>query len=329
MKVRLTDRDIQEIIYERNVPIGFKSDKGFEEKTVSLDHRYGKAQFTQQWFDGIHINEGKLIMNENILMSMESTAPMIEMHFSLSGESNVSMKGSKEKMKIGERDHNIFYLPSFNGYMETGKQATPNHAFEICMTEEYFQKIAGCECSTLEIFRDKIRNQELALLSQHNLVITAQMDTLIHEIINCRKQGALKRLYIESKVLQLLILQVEQYESNCTKNGCSCIKHYDVQKVYYAKELLEKNISNPHSLSELARLTGLNEFKLKKGFKELFGNTVFGYLHELRMEEAKRLLLDQDMPINIVAEYCGYQYVSHFTTAFRKKHGITPAKFRA
>lgn len=329
MKVRLTDRDIQEIIYERNVPVNFKSDKGFEEKSFALDHRYGKYQFTQQWFDGIHINEGKLSMNENVLMCMESYAPMIEMHFSLSGVSNVSMEGSKEKMTIGSRDHNIFYLPCFNGYMETGKQASPNHAFEVCMTEDYFQKIVGCEYTALEGFTDKIEKKEMALLSRQNLVITAQMDALIHDIINCRKQGTLKRLYIESKVLQLLVLQVEQYESTCTQTSCSCIKHYDVQKMYYAKELLEKNISNPHSLAELARLTGLNEFKLKKGFKELFGNTVFGYLHELRMEEAKRLLLDQDMPINIVAEYCGYQYVSHFTTAFRKKHGITPAKFRA
>jgi AraC-like DNA-binding protein len=81
-------------------------------------------------------------------------------------------------------------------------------------------------------------------------------------------------------------------------------------------------------LRELSRLVGLNQFKLKKGFKALFGCSVFGHLHARRMEEAKRLLLERNTPIGEVARYCGYQYVQHFSTAFRKKYGVTPGSLR-
>lgn len=328
MRVRLTDRDLQEIIYERNLPVNFKDEDGFGERHFSLDHRYGKATFTEQWFDGIHINDGKLTMNENIRIRMESFDPIIEMHFSLSGTSNVSFADTKQQMTFDARRHNIFYMPHFDGFLETGKQKDPNHAFEIHLTEDYFKKILNTECSVLNSFAEKTEKQEMIMLSRHHLYITAQMDAVVKEIIHCKKKGAIRRLFIESKVLELLALQIEQYESTYLKKACTCLKEYDLNKIHHARFLVEKHISNPYSLGELSKLTGLNEFKLKSGFKELFGNTVFGYLHELRMEEAKRLLLDARMPIAEVAEYCGYEYVQHFTTAFKKKHGITPGKYR-
>lgn len=328
MRMRLTDADLKEIIYERNLPQNFKSDSGMEERSVILDHRLGNACFNEQWFEGIHINEGKIALNDTIQMKMESSEPIIEMHFSLSGTSHVSMQGVKEKFVFDARRHNIFYMPSFDGYLESGKQREINHAFEIHLTENYFKKLINQECSVLSQFAENIEKKTLSPLSKHNMFITAQMDTLVHDIMNCRKTGVLKRLYIESKVLELLLLQVEQFEATLLKKDCSCLKEYDIEKIHFAKYLVEQNISNPLSLTELSRKAGVNDFKLKKGFKELFGNTVFGYLHELRMEEAKRLLLDHNMPLAEVSEYCGYDHVQHFSRAFKKKHGVTPGKFR-
>jgi AraC-like DNA-binding protein len=81
------------------------------------------------------------------------------------------------------------------------------------------------------------------------------------------------------------------------------------------------------SLQELARQVGINEFKLKNGFKELFQTTVFGYLSDVKLQNAKQQLLE-GVPIKSVAEALGYSSVQHFGNAFRKKFGVSPGKVR-
>ena len=86
-----------------------------------------------------------------------------------------------------------------------------------------------------------------------------------------------------------------------------------------------RGVPFPHSLQSLSRAFCLNEFKLKKGFKELFGDTVFGYIHSLRMQHARSLILDEKMNINKVAGKVGYKNANHFSTAFKKQFGIAPS----
>ncbi len=161
-----------------------------------------------------------------------------------------------------------------------------------------------------------------------NMDITASMNMIISEMSNCKKQGALKRLFLEGKTLELLMLQVEQFESADQQRHPAGIQPGDVEKIHHARYLLEQHIDTPCSLTDLARQVQLNDFKLKKGFKEIFGTTVFGYLRDLRMQEARRMLRHTSKSINEIADYCGYEYVQHFSTAFKKKYGLTPSKLR-
>ena len=100
-----------------------------------------------------------------------------------------------------------------------------------------------------------------------------------------------------------------------------------VRKIKHAKEYLLKNIDSPPSLKELAKFAGLNEYQLKVGFKEIYGNTVFGYLLDHRLDHARALLDAAKYQVNEVAYQVGYTNPSHFIAAFRKKFGITPKKY--
>jgi AraC-like DNA-binding protein len=102
----------------------------------------------------------------------------------------------------------------------------------------------------------------------------------------------------------------------------------DVEKLYYARDLVLQHVQQPLSLEELSRKAGLNEFKLKSGFKAIFDNTVFGYLNDHRLELARELILGRDLPMSLIAEQAGYSSPQHFSTAFRKKFGVSPGKVR-
>lgn len=133
------------------------------------------------------------------------------------------------------------------------------------------------------------------------------MQLVLQQIMHCPYQGAMKRLYLESKVMELIALRLGQFlEASGGQKRSPSLRADDVERIYRAKEILLQNLTDPPSLATLARRVALNEHKLKVGFRELFDTTVFGYLHTQRMERAKQLLEAGSMTIIAIAQTVGY-----------------------
>lgn len=105
------------------------------------------------------------------------------------------------------------------------------------------------------------------------------------------------------------------------------ISAIDLQRLQQVKDFLRESFLSPElSLGLLCRKFALNEFKLKRGFKQLFGYTVFGYVQEMKMKTARRILVEKRMNVNEVADYLGYSTPNHFSAAFKKMYGHTPSR---
>ena len=102
----------------------------------------------------------------------------------------------------------------------------------------------------------------------------------------------------------------------------------DITYIRQAKTILDENYDKHITIPQLARQSGINEAKLKEGFRELYGNSIHTYLQQLRLEKAKQLLLTTTMPITDITYHIGYSHVTHFTTLFKKEVGVTPTDFR-
>jgi len=162
-----------------------------------------------------------------------------------------------------------------------------------------------------------------------NNVVNPEMHLPLEQIINCPFQGITKHIYLEGKCLELIALKLEQlaqYEKSTEKS--IVLKKDDIQRIHAAKVILIENIHHPPSLIELARQVGLNDYKLKIGFHQVLGTTVFGYLHQQRMELARQLLLESQMSIKNVACAVGYANQGCFAAAFRKRFGVNPKYYR-
>ncbi|MEA5617113.1 AraC family transcriptional regulator [Cronbergia sp. UHCC 0137] len=157
---------------------------------------------------------------------------------------------------------------------------------------------------------------------------TPEMRFILEQIISCPFTGLIKKIYLESKCLEIIALKLEQLtakESSFTKP--TTLKRDDIDRIHYAKEILTENLENPPSLIELARQVGLNDYKLKLGFRQIFGTTAFSYLCQQRMEKARQLLLEGKMNVKEVALAVGYANQSRFATAFRKQFGTNPKSY--
>ncbi len=151
-----------------------------------------------------------------------------------------------------------------------------------------------------------------------------ETNAILNQIITCPYRGALKRLYLEAKVLELIIPKMAPLNDPASKRAAPFDKR-DADLIREAELLLRDNLENPPSLPELARRAGVNKNKLNQGFRKIFGTSVFEHLRILRLERARELLVNEHKSVTEVAYEVGYTHPENFTRAF-KRHFCTSPK---
>lgn len=151
---------------------------------------------------------------------------------------------------------------------------------------------------------------------------------LVQQIVTCPYTGLMRQLYLESKALELFAIQFAIWAETPSKTASTVLSNQDIEQLHQAKEILVEQATHPPSLTDLARHVGLNDRKLNYGFRRLFGTTVFGYLREYRMQQAKELLHQSELSIAGVAAAVGYTNPEAFSTAFRRQFSISPKAYQ-
>jgi len=158
--------------------------------------------------------------------------------------------------------------------------------------------------------------------------VTPAMHIVAQQMMQCPLQGATRRLYLQAKVFELLALQLEAIlkdQGNLAPQ--TNLKAQTIEGIYHARDILTAQLENPPLLTELAQQVGLSDRTLRRGFRDLFGTTVIGYLTQQRMMQAKDLLQHGDHTVAEVANKVGYAHLGHFATAFRKQFGVSPREW--
>ncbi|MBW4642030.1 MAG: AraC family transcriptional regulator [Goleter apudmare HA4340-LM2] len=230
-----------------------------------------------------------------------------------------------------------------NDYVE---QVGRNYLFYLPNVDEIHHSLAGDNylhviiTIDLDVFKAFAKDFEVlptplkALINQkspprfHHPVgeITPAMFVVLQQILKPPFQGMMKRMYLESRVLELLALQLNQFlDQEQAVRYIPNLRPSDVEKTYHARDIIIRRAENPPSLLELAQLVGFGDRKLRYCFREVFGTTVFGYLHDYRMEQAKMMLASNSkIQVTEVANMVGYSHLGYFAKAFKQKFGISP-----
>lgn len=156
--------------------------------------------------------------------------------------------------------------------------------------------------------------------------ISSPLLVTLSQLFSQQLSANVQRIYYEGKVLEIIGLYFSTKQPNT--ESCPFLNDQEtVRKIKHAKEFLLSNLEAPPTLKELAKQAGLNEYQLKVGFKEIYGNTVYGYLLDHKLDFARVKLDSGRFQVNEVAYQIGYTNPSHFIAAFKKKFGITPKKY--
>lgn len=172
-----------------------------------------------------------------------------------------------------------------------------------------------------EILENMKNNNFIFLHKQTPPIMTVEMHMILKEILGYSKKGIMQKLFIEAKIIKLLILIFEQFNEKDIEEDLS-------KTPETIKKFLDENYHKNLKIEEISKIIGINQNKLRREFKEQYQTTIVNYISELRMLKAKKMIVNNRIMIKEIAIECGYEYVQNFTRAFKKKFGVSPEKLR-
>lgn len=159
--------------------------------------------------------------------------------------------------------------------------------------------------------------------------LCSRMRMVLETLLNNNYTDSFENIYVNAQTQMLLLYALECMVGEKEEETFSCkflANEADREKIYRAREILLQHIGEPITIKELSRKVAINECYLKKGFKEMFGTTVFDFYQSQRMEHAKYLLYEKGLSVTEVSLLLGYSSISHFSTAFKKHTGLKPCE---
>tara|TARA_B100000497_G_scaffold58665_1_gene66790 strand:- start:4491 stop:5342 length:852 start_codon:yes stop_codon:yes gene_type:complete len=258
--------------------------------------------------------------SEDILFSTDIN--FIQFHFCLEGKISFRYNNGSYTLDLKENNSLILFNPSTNLPIDATFQKNTRY-LSLLITIKKFHGLFS------ELTDD------ISFLSQENSdkkyykenIISPQISIILNQIINEKLSENVKNLYLKGKIFELLGIYFNESNDLNIEQCPFLADEKNVVKIKMVKEIIIKNFENPPSLKELSTEVEIPLKNLKTGFKQIYGNTVFGFLTDYKMNTASKMLSSRSFNVNEVSTHLGYSSSSHFINVFKKKFGITPKKY--
>lgn len=266
-----------------------------------------------------------LALQSDLTLTIQQVPPASSVGLAFTLKRNIPYFVNGLRSGIARRNHyNLMFVPE--SHCELNLKKGEYELFGVEFNPEYLRKLSNDDAPLFRDFVDELLEGRAASIVESHKMATTEIMDVVSELVYFRYPGKMRRLYIKSRVVDLLRLSVENISLE-GKSGDG-ISAAEIKMVNTVKEYLLTNLDNPGTLKEISIRTGVNEFKLKRGFRKVFGKSVMSFVQEARLTLAKEMITNSDSPLKAIAMRAGYRNISNFTTAFRKHFGYSPGTLK-
>lgn len=260
--------------------------------------------------------------NENKIVQQSVNQGLIQFHFGIKGKGKFVFNQGSYALDLNEEKSFLFYNPQKE--LPINLELKPKTwVISIVISIKKFHSLFSSEAENIP-FLSKENNDKKYYKEED---ISPSMAIVLNQIFHYNLSPAIKKLYYKAKAYELLSLYFNRSEDPSAEQCPFLLDEENVLKIRKAKDIILGKMSEPPSLQELADEVGISLKKLKEGFKEVYGDTVFGFLLDYKLDYARQLLDSGSYNVNEVGIKIGYSASSHFIAAFKKKFGTTPKKY--
>jgi AraC-like DNA-binding protein len=279
-------------------------------------------------FDETKLDDGFFVLTyqnetkEIQIVEREIDSRFIQFHFCIKGSSEFIFNNGNYRLKIQEENSLLLYNPQRDLpiHLEVNSKSW---LVSVLVSIKKFHGLFSQEADYITFLSDDNKDKKYYKDGK----ISPSMAIALNQLINYNLNSSIKNLYFKGKALELLSLYFNRSEDADIEQCPFLVDETNVIKIRKAKDIMIARMAEPPTLQELSEEIGLSLKKLKEGFKQIYGDSVFSFLFDYKMEVARKLLEAGNHNVNEVGLKVGYSTSSHFISAFKKKYGTTPKKY--
>ena len=287
---------------EKNIAQGTSKEVLFEDGFVLLITRNDSSSFAQY--------------------EREVDRTFIQFHFCLKGEGSFLFNQGNYSLGLREDDSLLLYNPQRDLPMHLDLSAS-TWVVTVLISIKKFHSLFSLEAGYIPFLSEENLDKKY----YNTAPINPAMAVVLSQIINYNLHPSVQLLYLKGKVYELLGLYLNKPEDADIEQCPFLVDEDNVRRIKKAKDIIISRMTDPPGLQELSEEIGLNLKKLKEGFKQIYGDSVYSFLFDYKMEVARRMLESGEHNVNEVGLKVGYSTASHFIAAFKKKYGTTPKRY--
>ncbi|WP_373516360.1 helix-turn-helix transcriptional regulator, partial [Pricia sp.] len=249
-------------------------------------------------------------------VAREIDSSFIQFHFCLKGSAKFVFNQGNYALEVSEENSLLLYNPQMD--LPLNLDLHPNSwLVSVVMTIRKFHSLFSREADYIPFLSKE--NKDKKYYSQE--VASPAIAVVLSQIMNYNLHPSIKELYIKGKAYELIALYFNKGEGTDVEQCPFLVDEDNVRRIRNAKEIMISRMAEPPTLTELSDEIGLSLKKLKEGFKQIYGDSVFSFLFDYKMEYARKMLETGRHNVNEVGLKVGYSTASHFISAFKKKYG--------
>ncbi len=271
---------------------------------------------------GFYILKFQNETTENQLIVRDIDSSYIQFHFGVKGSFTFSFNNGSYTIPLQEENSLLLYNPTRDLPMNLSLE--PNSwLVTMLISIKNFHALFSSEAGYIPFLSEENRDKKY----YKDAKVSPSMAVVLNQLMNFNLHPSIKFLYFKGKAYELLSLYFNRPADANTEQCPYLEDEENVLKIRKAKKIIIERMTEPPSLQELAAEIGLPLKKLKEGFKQIYGEPVYAFLFDYKMEVARQLLAEGTQNVNEVGLKIGYSTSSHFIAAFKKKYGTTPKKY--
>ena len=260
--------------------------------------------------------------SENFYVKRPIAQGLIQFHFGIKGRAKFVFNEGTYALDLKDEKSLLFYNPQKE--LPLNLELAPySWIISVIISIQKFHSLFSDDANHIPFLSKE--NKDRKYYKEDD--ISPSMAIVLSQLFHYNLNPQIKNLYYKGKGYELLSLYFNRSEDPNAEQCPFLVDEENVLKIRKAKEIIIANMAEPPGLEELAEKVGLGLKKLKMGFKQIYGDTVYGYLFDHKMDYARQLLDSGSYNVNEVGLKIGYSTGSHFIAAFKKKFATTPKKY--
>lgn len=246
----------------------------------------------------------------------------IQFHFCLKGDSKFQFNNGSYSFPVASGNSILLYNPNQELPIKASL-ASNSLVLSVLISIKKFHSLFSNQADQISFLnQDNIGNKfykEKKLAPMISVVLNQMVQQSVHQ--------SMYKLYLRAKVFELMSLYFNKDKEMDIEQCPFLVDDKNIKKIRNAKEIIISRMTEPPTLTDLATEVEISLKKLKEGFKQVYGASVYVFLLDYKMQVSKRLLSSGNYNVNEVALKVGYSTATHFINAFKKKFGTTPKKY--